>query len=53
MDTAARHARVLADALATGASDWQARYAVARDEVTLDTYRETVEGAPDLTVLAD
>jgi len=22
----------------------------ARDEVTLDTYRETVEGAPDLTV---
>jgi flavin-dependent dehydrogenase len=51
MDTAARQARVLADALASGGSDWPARYAVARDEVTLDRYRDTVATAPDLSVL--
>ena len=51
MDTAARQARELADELASGDSDWPARYAVARDRVTLDAYRETVAAAPDLRVL--
>ena len=52
MDTAARQARALADALAVGGSDWPARYAAARDQVTLAVYRETVSAAPDLSVLA-
>jgi flavin-dependent dehydrogenase len=52
MDTAARQARVLADSLASGEPDWPARYAAARDTVTLDRYKETVAAAPDLSVLS-
>jgi len=52
MDAAAHQAQVLAETLASGACDWPERYAVARDEVTLEGYRETVAAAPDLSVLA-
>jgi len=51
MDTAARQARALADAVASGGEDWPARFALERDRVTLPGYRETVEAAPDLSVL--
>ncbi len=51
MDTAARQAAVLAEALANG-DDWTRRYSYLRDEVTLERFTETVRGAPDLRVLS-
>ena len=48
MDTAARQARALADAVASGDPHWHERYAVARDEVTIEGYEETITGADDL-----
>ncbi len=48
MDTAARQARALADAVVSGGPDWQLRYAAARDDVTLEGYEETIAGADDL-----
>jgi len=48
MDTAARQARALADAVISGDPDWHERYAAARDEVTLEGYDETITGADDL-----
>ena len=51
MDTAARQARALADAVA-GGGDWQAAYTMVRDAVTIERYEETIAGADDLSTLA-
>jgi flavin-dependent dehydrogenase len=52
MDTAALQARELGAALAGGAG-WEARYQRGRDDVTLDTFHETVTGMQDLSSLFD
>ncbi len=51
MDTAARQARALAEAVAGGAG-WEARYQAARDDVTLDAFQQTVTAMRDLRVLS-
>jgi len=51
MDTAARQAHALAAVLAAGTSGWPEAYAVARDEVTLPGFEETVSAADDLRTL--
>lgn len=54
MDTAARQARALAEALSADPHDWVDRYATRRDEATLERFDATVSLAPDLQrMLAD
>ena len=57
MDTAARHAEALADALATASDtstdEWIKTYANAYDQATLNRFRMTTDAAPDLRVLVE
>jgi flavin-dependent dehydrogenase len=51
MDTAARQAEALASVVTSDASTWNAAYAAARDEVTLEHFHATVSAARDLQSL--
>ncbi len=53
MDTAARQARALSDAILSGRADWPRSYAAERDAVTLEAYEDTVSAADDLSVLSE